>query len=393
MLTLSATPIPRTLHMSLTGIRDISVIATPPTNRTPTQTYVTEYSDALVKSVINRELLRNGQVFIVYNRVETIYAFKEHIQALVPNAKIVVGHGQLSGPELEDVIYKFYNGEADCLICTTIIENGIDLPNANSLIVVDSDRLGLSQLYQIRGRVGRGSKAGFAYFTYKREKVLTQESEKRLEAISEFTEFGSGFKVAMRDLEIRGSGNVFGAEQHGHIEKVGYDLYSKMLHNALLEIKGKPVEEDFEVVVKVCLDAFIPESYVLNSEDRMTIYKSISLISNKDEMVSLVNELIDRYGKLPLALENLIKIAYLKALARKLGINEIFMSPNLIKLTFLESVDVLKREDINKAITKFSKNVVLNFSPVATISFKGLSASVAENFKLLTEFIECASSK
>ena len=388
VLTLSATPIPRTLHMSLTGIRDISVIATPPTTRTPTQTYVTEYSDSLLKTVVNRELNRNGQVFIVYNRVETIYAFKEHVQAIVPNAKIIVGHGQLSGAELEDVIYKFYSGEADVLICTTIIENGIDLPNANSLIVMDSDRLGLSQLYQIRGRVGRGSRGGFAYFTYKREKALSEESYKRLEAIAEFTEFGSGFKVAMRDLEIRGSGNVFGAEQHGHIEKVGYELYSKMLHNALLELKGKPVEEDVDVQVKVNMDAYIPEHFVQTSDDRMTLYKNISLISSREEKETLRQEIIDRFGKLPEALENLIQIAYIKSLCKKIKVTEIFMNDTTMRLTFVNADDILKQEAINSTVTKYSRNVVLNFGSVATISFKGLGYNAQANFKLLTEFVE-----
>lgn len=393
VLTLSATPIPRTLHMSLTGIRDISIISTPPTARTPIQTYVTEYSDALLKSVINRERSRNGQVFIVYNRVETIYQFKEKVQQLVPEAKIVVGHGQLSGAELEDVIYKFYNGEADCLICTTIIENGIDLPNANSLFVVDSDRLGLSQLYQIRGRVGRGSRTGFAYFTYKKERVLSEESYKRLEAIAEFTEFGSGFKIAMRDLEIRGSGNVFGAEQHGHIEKVGYELYSKMLHNALLELKGKPVEDERDVQIKVNLDAFIPEDYIKDNETRMTIYKNISLISKKEERDGIINELLDRFKTVPKQVENLIKIAYIKSLAKQLGVSEIFMSSSAMRLTFYSDKEILKQEKLNATIAKYSRDVVLNFSPVATIVFKNITGNPEKDFKTLTKFLEYATDK
>ena len=387
VLTLSATPIPRTLHMALSGIRDISVISTPPTNRVPTQTFVTEYSDALVKMVVNRELEREGQVFIVYNRVESIYEFKARIQNIVPNARIVVGHGQLSGTELEDVIYKFYNHEADILICTTIIENGIDLPNANSLIVVDSDHLGLSSLYQIRGRVGRGSRAGFAYFTYKKDKILTEEGYKRLEAISEFTEFGSGFKVAMRDLEIRGSGNIFGAEQHGHIEKVGYELYSKMLHDALLELKGKKVREDIDVQMKVGLDAFIPDSYISQEESRMTAYKTISELTGKEEKESFCAELLDRFGKLPDSVKNLIDIAYVKQMGQTLGIKEIYVNANNVKLTF---VDVESMMAVKEKTMQYTNLMVLNSGESATISFRNLEFNPRKNLNILIEFLESA---
>lgn len=393
VLTLSATPIPRTLHMALSGIRDISVISTPPTNRTPTQNYVTEYSDELAKSVIERELSRGGQVFVVYNRVETIYAFSEHIRSLVPNARIVVGHGQLSGNELEDVIYKFYNHMADVLICTTIIENGIDLPNANSLIVVDSDKLGLSQLYQIRGRVGRGNKAGFAYFTYKPEKVLTEDGYKRLEAISEFTEFGSGFKVAMRDLEIRGSGNVFGAEQHGHIEKVGYELYSKMLMDAIKELKGGKVEAENDTLFKLNLDAFIPDDYIKESYERMSVYKNISLIQSLDERENTKKELLDRFGALPESVENLVDIAYLKSLTKVLGVEEVFMNESMAKLTFSDQNKLIQSKQIHYALEKFKNLAVLNLTNLATIVLKNASHNPRQNFLKLIEFVELSSSK
>ena len=384
VITLSATPIPRTLHMALSGIRDISVIQTPPQNRIPTQTFVTEYSDALVKMVINRELERNGQVFIVYNRVETIYEFKAKIEALVPSARIVVGHGKLSGTELEDVIYDFYNHEADILICTTIIENGIDLPNANSLIVIDSDRLGLSSLYQIRGRVGRSSRAGFAYFTYKKDKTLTEEGYKRLEAIAEFTEFGSGFKVAMRDLEIRGSGNIFGAEQHGHIEKVGYELYSKMLHDTLLELKGKKVQEDIDVQVKVALDAYIPREYISLEEARMTAYKTISTLSSNALKLELEGEFEERFGKLPLPVKNLIDIAYMKNLAKNLGIKEVYINGNNIRFDFVnqEALFTLKQR-----MKSFEDIAVLNFSDSATIKLRTNDYNTGANLKLAIDFL------
>lgn len=392
-LSLSATPIPRSLHMALTGIRDISVLETPPTNRVPTETYVTEYSDGLVKSVITRELARNGQVFIVYNRVESIYAFAEHIKSLVKDARIVVGHGQLSGKELEDVIYKFSSKQADVLISTTIIENGIDLPNANSLIVIDSDYLGLSQLYQIRGRVGRSTRQGYAYFTYNPRRVLSEEGSKRLEAISEFTEFGSGFKVAMRDLEIRGSGNVFGAEQHGHIEKVGYELYMKMLNNALAEIKGKPIEVDYDVQIKVNADAYIPESYIKYSDDRMALYKTISTLKTEKEVTELMAETLDRYGEIPIELTNLIKIGYIKNLAKKLFITEILLDNSKIRLTFKDEKSCLNNPKINEAILKFKPNAVLNVSNVATIEIRNLTGTEEDKLEILVKFLSLCNLK
>lgn len=392
-LTLSATPIPRTLHMSLSGIRDISVISTPPRKRIPTETYVTEYSDALLKSVVQRELNRDGQTFIVYNRVETIYAFSEHVRSLIPNANIVVAHGQLSGNELEDVIYKFFNHKADVLICTTIIENGIDLPNANSLIVIDSDKLGLSQLYQIRGRVGRGTRAGYAYLTYKPQKSLSEDGYKRLDAISEFTEFGSGFKVAMRDLEIRGSGNIFGAEQHGHIEKVGYELYSKMLKNAILELKGKPVDDDNDVQIKVNLDAFIPEAYIVGAEERMVIYKNISSISSEVEKYQMEKDLINRFGDLPAPIKNLINIAFLKSQVKRLGVIEVFMNEKIMKLTFANNDIIMNNKYINKAISEIKEKPVLNLGTMATITFNNLKNNAEANFSTLTQFVLMCNSK
>lgn len=393
VLTLSATPIPRTMHMSLSGIRDISVISTPPRERIPVQTYVTEYSDGLVRDAIKRELSRDGQVFFVYNRVETIYAFAEKIRNLVPDAKILVAHGQLSSSELEDVIYKFYNHMADVLICTTIIENGIDLPSANTLVVYDSDKFGLSQLYQIRGRVGRGTREGYAYFTYKPDKSLSEDSYKRLDAIAEFTEFGSGFKIAMKDLEIRGSGNIFGAEQHGHIEKVGYELYSKMLKNAVKELKGQLVEEERDVVMKISLDAFLPEDYISSSEDRMTIYKSIAHISSFEDKKQIKEELEEKYGILPTEVVNLIEISYTKSLAKQLGASEVYLSSTEMKLVFDNDAKVIKTENFAKALLEYKDKCVLFLMGLPIIKFKNLNKLVKENLLLLQQFLISATQK
>ena len=390
VLTLSATPIPRTLHMSLTGIRDISVISTPPSDRLPVQTYVTGYSDNLVKDTIEKELSRDGQVYLVYNRVESIYAFASKIQKLVPQANIVVAHGQLPANQLEDVIYKFYNKMADVLICTTIIENGIDLSNANTLIVYDSDKFGLSQLYQIRGRVGRGNRMAYAYFTFNPDKSLSEDSLKRLEAIAEFTEFGSGFKIAMRDLEIRGSGNILGAEQHGHIQKVGYDLYCKMLNNAVAELKGKPKVQEKDVVMRVSIDAYIPENYIKDSENRMAVYKNISRIESYEMREKILEEIDDMYGKVPVVVKNLVDVAYIKSLAKNIGVTEVLSNLDGIKLTFEENASSLASEPLAKAIYKYSSFCVLNLGAVPTITFKTRAQKNSDNFDVLKDFLNIA---
>lgn len=386
-LTLSATPIPRTLHMSLSGIRDVSIISTPPSARITVQTYVREYTDSLLKDAINREINRGGQAFVVYNRVESIYAFAHHVQELLPNAKIVIGHGQLSSGELEDVIYKFYNRMADVLISTTIIENGIDLSNANTLVVYDADKFGLSQLYQIRGRVGRGTREAYAYFTYKASKQLSPESFKRLEALSEFTEFGSGFKIAMRDLEIRGSGNILGAEQHGHIQKIGYNMYCRLLKNAIEELKGNKTENDFEVLMRVGIDAFISEKYITDEATRMTVYKNISRIEGEEDRVKLLTELEDLFGKVPQQTQNLIDIAYLKALAKNLGITEVYSTLNGIKLVFGNKENKINSEPVANAIAKYFSCVVLNLKDVPTITINKKVEDSKINFNILKDFL------
>lgn len=386
VLTLSATPIPRTLHMSLSGIRDVSIISTPPSQRLPIATYVTEYSAQLVKEAIEKELSRNGQTFILFNSVEKIYDYAEKVRQVVPNARVLVGHGQMPGRMLEDIIHQFYRGEADVLICTTIIENGIDIENANTLIVVDSDRFGLSQLYQLRGRVGRGNRMGYAYLTYNGSKVLTEEAYKRLDAISEFTEFGSGFKLAMRDLEIRGSGNVLGAEQHGHMEKVGYELYSKLLAEAVSELRGDKVQEETDVNIKVAIDAFIPETYITKSEDRMVAYKTIAGIKTDEDRDRVARDLAEAFGTVPKVVQNLIDVAYIKAKASKLKAESVISSQTAFEIVFDSKDKIIGNEEIGELIFKFRAKCSLDFSNGSKICFKR-SQNAEENFNLLKEFM------
>ena len=327
-LTLTATPIPRTLHMSLSGIREISTINTPPKKRLPVQTYVTEETDALLKDAISREINRGGQVFLLYNRVESIYKFATRVKGLLPDVKITVAHGQMDERSLEKNIYEFYSGESDVLISTTIIENGIDLPRANTLVVIDADNFGLSTLYQLKGRVGRSDRLAYAYFTYKPDKILTDTAYHRLNAIIEFTEMGSGIKIAMRDLEIRGAGNVLGAEQHGHMEKIGYELYSKLLREELLEEPDKNVELDVRV------DAFIPEWFIERNSLRMDAYKEIAEISSYADALKLSESLKETYGPVPEETQNLIEISTAKLLCKKLGGTEIVVKKDNTYIAF-----------------------------------------------------------
>lgn len=386
VLTLSATPIPRTLNMALSGIRDISIIATPPSERLPIQTYVVEYSEPMVKDAINRELARDGQVFILYNSVEKIYTFAEKIRRLVPDAKILVAHGQMGAKEMEQVIYDFYHKKGDILICTTIIENGIDIENANTLIVYDADKLGLSQLYQIRGRVGRGYKMAFAYFTYEYNKVLSNEAYKRLNALSEFCEFGSGFKLAMKDLEIRGGGNVLGAEQSGHMQKVGYDLYIKLLGEAVKEFSGQTKQESEDVLVKVALDAYVPDTYVATSEERMIVYKQISVISSIEQQEKIKLELKDTYGEIPRPVENLIKISLARQLAKKLCATEIVSFGKEVSLVFDSKEKITENEVLGEAIYKFRVSCALDFSDKPKIKFEK-ERLASQNFEELLKFL------
>ena len=324
VLTLSATPIPRTLHMSMVGIRDMSVLETPPEERLPVQTHVVDYSDALIRDAILRELSRGGQVYFLYNRVHSIEQFYNRLRALVPEARIGVAHGQMKEHGLEDVMMDFYAGSYDVLLCTTIIESGLDVPTANTLIVFDADRFGLSQLYQLRGRVGRSNRQAYAYFTVRPDKMLSETAEQRLQAIREFTEFGAGFRIAMRDLEIRGAGNILGPEQHGHLATVGYDMYCKLIEETLHEVQGMsaaPSELATRVDLKV--DAYLPEDYIRDERQRMEMYKRIAGIVTESDRADILDELLDRFGETPAVVDALLDIAQLRALANQLGVSQV----------------------------------------------------------------------
>ncbi len=323
VLTLTATPIPRTLHMSLVGIRDMSVLEEAPGDRLPIQTYVMEYNEEMVREAIVRELSRRGQVYFVYNRVNTIADMAASLQKLVPEASVAFAHGQMQERELERIMYDFINQEIDVLVATTIIETGLDIPNVNTMIIYDSDNMGLAQLYQLRGRVGRSSRTAYAFLMYKRNKLLKEVAEKRLAAIREFTELGSGFKIAMRDLEIRGAGNLLGARQHGHMQAVGYDLYCKMLNEAVQNLKGQKTTEDFNTAVDLDVDAFIPPAYIVNEVQKLDIYKRIAGLENESECDDMREELLDRFGEVPGPVENLLRISMIRVSAHKLYITDI----------------------------------------------------------------------
>ncbi len=332
VLTLTATPIPRTLHMSMVGIRDMSVLETPPEMRLPVRTRVIEYSDGVIRDAILRELSRGGQVYFLYNQVRSIETFYARLRALVPEARIGVAHGQMKEHGLEDVMMDFYGGSYDVLLCTTIIESGLDVPTANTLIVFDADRFGLSQLYQLRGRVGRSNRQAYAYFTVRPDKSLSETADQRLAAIREFTEFGAGFRIAMRDLEIRGAGNILGAEQHGHLATVGYDMYCKLMEDTLREAQDelagkKPAQSHLETRVDIKVDAYLPESYVTDDRQRMEMYKRIASLVTAEDRADIIDELLDRYGEVPPAVDTLLDIAQLRAQANLLGIAQVTYKP------------------------------------------------------------------
>ncbi len=360
VLTLSATPIPRTLHMSLVGIRDISIIEDPPEERYPVQTYVMEYNKEVVRDAIIREIGRQGQVFYLYNRVRSIDIKATEIQAMVPDARIAVAHGQMEERQLEDVMMSFIAGEFDVLVCTTIIESGLDMPNVNTIIVEDADRMGLAQLYQLRGRVGRSNKLAYAYITYKKDKIVNEIAEKRLQAIKEFTELGSGFKIAMRDMEIRGAGNLLGSQQHGHMESVGYDMYCRLLDEAVRELQGEPVrKEEAEITIDINVSAYIDDSYISVENKKIEMYRKIAAIREEQDVLDIEDELMDRYGEIPNSVENLVEIAYIKALASSLGFSSVTQKNDTVTLSIANGRS-FNLQAFGKAAEKYKRQLLFN---------------------------------
>ena len=388
VLTMTATPIPRTLHMSIVGVRDMSVIYEPPHNRKPVQTYVLEYDQEVITEAITKEIERGGQVFYLFNQVEGIEKKANEISMLVPEAKVGFAHGKMSGRELEEIMESFINHEINVLVCTTILESGIDIPNANTIIVENADRLGLAQLYQIRGRVGRSDKQAYAYVTYKRDKLLSEVADKRLKAIKEFTEFGSGFKIAMRDLEIRGAGSMLGEMQHGHMEQVGYDTYCKLLDEVIKEMQGIEVVEEQDVQIDLAVSSYIPDNFIENSSQKIEIYQNIALCRTEEELQNVIDEVIDRYGRLPKELENLIDIARIKQLARKANILKIAQRENGIVFYFVK--EKIKPEMVNALITKYP--MLVKFSnavePYVTLRIKENENIIEKAKEFLNTVIE-----
>lgn len=391
VLTLTATPIPRTLHMSMIGIRDMSVIEEPPEERYPVQTYVVEHNDQLIRDAIVKEINRGGQVYVVYNRVKGIRKIASVLKELVPEANIVVGHGQMGERQLEKVMVDFLNQEYDVLVCTTIIETGLDIPNVNTIIIYDSDKMGLSQLYQLRGRVGRSNRLAFSYLTYERDKVLSEIAGKRLKAIKEFTEFGSGFKIAMRDLEIRGAGNILGQQQHGHMAAIGYDLYVKYLEKTVKKLKGEIKEEEIETTIELNVDGYIPNRYIESEEQKIEMYKTISSVENQAEVSDVIAELIDRYGDVPPQVEKLIKVSYIKTLCQKAKITSISQKDQYVKLEFADPKNV-SPELINMLTINYPRRLSFDLSEKPKFVYKLRKTKQQEILIEIEEVIEKISS-
>ncbi|MBP3524740.1 MAG: transcription-repair coupling factor, partial [Clostridia bacterium] len=389
VLTMSATPIPRTLHMSMVGIRDMSLLETPPQARYPVQTYVMEYQDSVIRDAILREIGRGGQVFFLYNRVGSIDQCHRQLQRLVPEARIAIAHGQMKENVLEDVMLDFSQQKYDVLLCTTIIESGLDIPLANTLIIYDADHFGLSQLYQTRGRVGRSNRLAYAYFTVRPGKVLSETAQKRLDAIREFTEFGSGFRIAMRDLELRGAGNLLGPQQSGHLANIGYDLYCKLLEEAVLEAQGQePVKnKDIETRMDVHVNAYLPAEYVTGDRQRLEVYKRIASIRTAEQRDDIEDELIDRFGDEPQCVANLVAVAYLKALCMSLGIDRVMQADGRMDMRFSADAQV-DGEKLFKAMQGFDKRLTLNASAPVTLSLRDRTVNREDMLHLSAKVME-----
>ena len=367
VLTLSATPIPRTLNMAMSGIRDMSVIEEPPQDRYPVQTYVIEHNDGVIAQALSKELRRGGQAYYIHNRIDTIERCADKLRKHLPEARIAVAHGQISEEQLSEVWRQLVDYEIDILVCTTLIETGVDVPNCNTLIIEDADRLGLSQLYQLRGRVGRSNRRAFAYFTFRRGKTLTEIAAKRLEAIREFTQFGSGFRIALRDLEIRGAGSILGGRQHGHMEAVGYDMYLRLLSEAIAEQKGeKPQKRSEDCLIDLQIEAHIPDNYIESLSQRLDIYRKIAAVSTNEESLDLMDELIDRYGDPPKAIQGLIRVALMRNTASRLEITEITQRSGYL-MFFTENPPV---ERISQLVSQYKSRVTINGSGKSYISVK-----------------------
>ncbi len=390
VLTLSATPIPRTLHMSMVGVRDMSLLQTPPDERYPVQTYVLDYNDAVIRDAIMRELNRQGQVYFLYNHVQHIDAFASRLRALVPEARIAVAHGQMKESLLEDVMLDFYEGRFDVLLCSTIIENGLDVPTANTIIVYDADRFGLSQLYQLRGRVGRSTRVAYAYFTVRPDKMLSETAQKRLSAIREFTEFGSGFRIAMRDLEIRGAGNIFGPEQSGQVAAVGYDMYCRLIEEAVREAQAEkglevPVEVDTRVDLRV--DAYLPAEYVRGENQRMEVFKRIALIKTRETREDVIEELIDRFGDVPEPVMNLIDIAHLRGICQRLGIQRVNFVVNTLVCKFAPNA-LPDPVALFAALEKTDKRLLLSANKEPALLFRDPKLTIEEMLRQAVTLLE-----
>ena len=392
VLTMTATPIPRTLHMSILGVRDMSVIYEPPQNRRPVQTYVLEYDAEVIKEAITKELERGGQVYYLYNNVENISKKALDISELVPEAKVDFAHGKMTGREIEDIMQRFVNGEINVLVCTTILESGIDIPNANTIIVENADRLGLAQLYQIRGRVGRSDRQAYAYITYKRDKLLSEVADKRLKAIREFTEFGSGFKIAMRDLEIRGAGSLLGEIQHGHMEQVGYDTYCNLLDQVVKEMQGIEIEEEQEIQIDINISSYIPDSYIDSSSQKIEVYQNIAICRTEEDIQNVIDEIIDRYGVMPKELENLIEVARIKESCRKAGVVKVSEKKNMItntkNLVFYYDKNKYKPEIVDILIKKYGYDIKFStgIEPYITLQIGNLKDE--ELIEKIKEFLK-----